>query len=238
MAKSVKKHIDNDNDNDNKGFVKIKKIKSNPKPKFITEDEGKAFDLIMDNDLVFLQGLAASGKTYTAIITGLYLLLDKKFDTLILTKPAVATEQMGFLPGGINEKYHDYIKHIERIIASKIGLGLLDKYILENKIQMMPLAFIKGDTWDKSFIVIDEAENCTKKLLFSAISRLGKESKMVITGDEDQRDIRNPGLKYWENALKDCPCVESIQMAGSELLRHPIVNYAAKVWNKEPDKEG
>ena len=181
-------------------------------------------EALIDTVSVFL-GKAGSGKTLLATQIALECLYYKEVDRIIITRPTVSNEDLGFLPGNIKEKMDPWLSPIHANMAMLSGKEKVDKLIQEDKIEIAPISFLRGRTFVKSCVIVDECQNVTKVQLEMILSRLGVNSKMILTGDSAQIDLKNKkdsGLPYLYN-MKD-----RIKGLGVyELLtnhRHPIVD--------------
>lgn len=169
---------------------------------------------INTKDLIFGTGPAGTGKTYVAVAMACAALKEKQINKIILTRPAVeaAGEQLGFLPGELDEKYAPYIEPVRQIMTERLGAGFLS-YALKNKqIEPLPLAFMRGRTFDDAWIILDEAQNTTPEQMKMLLTRVGRNCKVLICGDLDQSDIHGTSGLFdaikktaW---MKQCSVVE------------------------------
>ena len=194
-------------------------------------------NLINDNDIVFSTGKAGSGKTFLAIVLAVKMLKEGKIKRIILTRPAVeAGESLGFLPGDLKEKIDPYLRPLYDGLYECLGRDIVLELIEKGTIEIAPLAYMRGRTLDNSCIILDEAQNTTKMQMKMILSRLGYNSKMVITGDITQidlpRDIHS-GLKHAINILKDIKGIGIIEFKGIDVIRHPLVNEILKRYDEE-----
>jgi phosphate starvation-inducible PhoH-like protein len=179
------------------------------------------------NDVVFGLGPAGTGKTYLAMAMGLSLLKAKRVGRVVLTRPAVeAGEALGFLPGDLREKVAPYLRPLYDAIHDMIGHEEGERYLADGTIEIAPLAFMRGRTLARSFVILDEAQNTTREQMFMALTRLGEESRMVVTGDGSQVDLKPnvpSGLFEAERALAGVPGIDFVRFSGVDVVRHPIV---------------
>ncbi len=179
------------------------------------------------NDVVFGLGPAGTGKTYLAMAMGLSLLKAKRVGRVVLTRPAVeAGEALGFLPGDLREKVAPYLRPLYDAIHDMIGHEEGERYLADGTIEIAPLAFMRGRTLARSFVILDEAQNTTREQMFMALTRLGEESRMVITGDGSQVDLKPnvpSGLFEAEKALGGVPGIDFVRFSGVDVVRHPVV---------------
>ncbi len=182
---------------------------------------------IKNNDLVFSIGSAGTGKTYLAVCYGVSELRRGNFERIILTRPAVeAGESLGFLPGDLKEKVDPYLRPLYDALYDMLGVeqtkGLIDKGVIE----IAPLAYMRGRTLENSFIILDEAQNATVDQLKMFLTRLGFNSKMVVTGDISQVDLpqsKKSGLKISANLLSNIKGVSVVNFEKFDVVRHPLV---------------
>ena len=182
---------------------------------------------IKNNDLVFSIGSAGTGKTYLAVCYGVSELRKGNFERIILTRPAVeAGESLGFLPGDLKEKVDPYLRPLYDALYDMLGVeqtkGLIDKGVIE----IAPLAYMRGRTLENSFIILDEAQNATVDQLKMFLTRLGFNSKMVVTGDISQIDLpqsKKSGLKISANLLSNIKGISVVNFEKFDVVRHPLV---------------
>ncbi|MES2439859.1 MAG: PhoH family protein [Verrucomicrobiota bacterium] len=182
---------------------------------------------IETHDVVFGLGPAGTGKTYLAMAMGLTLLKRRVMQRIILTRPAVeAGEALGFLPGDLQEKVAPYLRPLYDAIHDMLDPEEAQRYLDEGTIEIAPLAFMRGRTLSRSFVILDEAQNTTREQMFMALTRLGEESRMVVTGDSSQVDLKpgvRSGLAEAEHALKGVEGIAFQQFSKSDIVRHPVV---------------
>lgn len=182
---------------------------------------------IAGNDVCFGLGPAGTGKTYLAMAMALSMLKQKQINRVVLTRPAVeAGEALGFLPGDLREKVAPYLRPLYDAIHDMIGFEEGERYLEDGTIEIAPLAFMRGRTLARSFVILDEAQNTTKEQMFMALTRLGEESRMVVTGDASQVDLKpnvSSGLAEAERALETVKGIGFIRFTGEDVVRHPVV---------------
>ena len=178
-------------------------------------------------DIIFGVGPAGSGKTYLAVIYAVWLLKNHKIKKIILTRPAVeAGENLGFLPGDLKEKIDPYLRPLYDALYEMLGKENTEKFIERGIIEIAPLAYMRGRTLEDAFIILDEAQNTTTMQMKMFLTRLGFNSKMVITGDITQIDLRNnvkSGLKQVQEILNGIKEIKFIIMDSTDVCRHPLV---------------
>ncbi len=172
------------------------KSKSRPKNpiKFnlqLNDEQKEAKALILDNPIVVLKGMAGSGKTLVAVQAALDMLFTKEIEKIIITRPTVSKEDIGFLPGDLKEKMDPWLAPIYHNLYALYNKEKIDKELERGTIEIVPFAFMRGRTFLNSFVIVDEAQNVTHDQMETVIGRLGKQSKMVICGDLAQIDLKN-----------------------------------------------
>lgn len=182
---------------------------------------------IESHDVVFGLGPAGTGKTYLAMAMGLTLLKRRVMQRIVLTRPAVeAGEALGFLPGDLREKVAPYLRPLYDAIHDMLDPDEGQRYLEEGTIEIAPLAFMRGRTLSRSFVILDEAQNTTREQMFMALTRLGEDSKMVITGDSSQVDLKpgvRSGLAEAEHALQGVEGIAFQRFSQADIIRHPVV---------------
>ena len=201
-----------------------------------TANQKKLVESSEQNDIVFAVGPAGTGKTYTAVALAVRALKDKQVKRIILTRPAVeAGESLGFLPGDLKEKIDPYLRPLYDGLYDMIP-GEKLSYLMENRIiEVAPLAFMRGRTLDKAFIILDEAQNCTVSQLKMFLTRIGPSAKCVITGDRTQIDLprnQKSGLGVAINMLKNIKGIGTVELTTSDVLRHRLVSKIITAFDK------
>ena len=182
---------------------------------------------LKNKDLIFSIGAAGTGKTYLAVCYAVNELKSGNIEKIILTRPAVeAGESLGFLPGDLKEKVDPYLRPLYDALHDMLGVEQTQSLIDKQVIEIAPLAYMRGRTLENAFIILDEAQNATIDQLKMFLTRMGFNSKMVVTGDISQIDLPNSkksGLKVSANLLKDLDEVEVIVFEKYDVVRHPLV---------------
>jgi len=192
-----------------------------------TLNQRKLVDLVNKNDMVFAVGPAGTGKTYTAVAMAVRALKAKEVKRIILTRPAVeAGENLGFLPGDLKEKLDPYLMPLYDALRDMIPAEKLADMIEFGIIEIAPLAFMRGRTLDKAFVILDEAQNTSTMQMKMFLTRMGRTAKFVVTGDMSQVDLprkQKSGLAFALDALKEVEGVGIIRMGQADVMRHSLV---------------
>jgi len=190
----------------------------------LNEEQKEAKALILGNPITVLQGMAGSGKTLLAVQVALDLLFTKEIENIIITRPTVAKEDIGFLPGDIREKMDPWLAPIYHNLYTLYSKDKVDKEIEKGSIEIVPFAFMRGRTFVNSLVIVDEAQNVTHTQMEAVLGRLGKGSKMVICGDMAQIDLkskRDSGLTFLRRVEEYVPGVNIFTLKQNH--RHEIV---------------
>ncbi len=202
-----------------------------------TENQKKLVEAVRDNDVVFAVGPAGSGKTYTAVALAVRALRDKQVKKIILARPAVeAGERLGFLPGDLKEKIDPYLRPLYDSLEDMIPAERLSGYMEKNVIEIAPLAYMRGRTLNNAFILLDEAQNATELQLKMLLTRMGMESKIVVTGDVTQIDLprtQPSGLLQCLRILKDVPGIGMVFLDKNDVVRHKLVKRILEAYEAE-----
>jgi phosphate starvation-inducible PhoH-like protein len=192
-----------------------------------TVNQKKLVQAVNRHDMVFAVGPAGTGKTYTAVALAVRALKNKEVKRIVLTRPAVeAGENLGFLPGDLKEKLDPYLMPLYDALRDMIQGEKLADMLEYGIIEIAPLAFMRGRTLDKAFVILDEAQNTTKMQMKMFLTRMGMTAKFVITGDLSQIDLPNKqtsGLAYALDNLKNIEEIDIIRLGQSDVIRHRIV---------------
>lgn len=205
------------------------------KPK--NKNQQKIADLVAKNDIVFAVGPAGTGKTYMAVALALQALKNKEIKKIIVTRPAVeAGENLGFLPGDLNEKIYPYLRPVFDAFEDLVSSERLKFYQENNIIEIAPLAYMRGRTLSNAFIILDEAQNATGVQMKMVLTRLGQGSKAIITGDLTQIDLpkkQSSGLSDAIHRLAKIPGIGFVEMKATDVCRHPLVVKIIKAYEIE-----
>jgi phosphate starvation-inducible PhoH-like protein len=201
-----------------------------------TVNQARLVESIATNDLVFAVGPAGTGKTYTGVAMAVKALKNKEVKRIVLTRPAVeAGENLGFLPGDLKEKLDPYMQPLYDALRDMIPAEKLASYIEKGTIQIAPMAFMRGRTLDDAFVILDEAQNTTHNQMKMFLTRMGKNTKFVITGDPGQIDLPRrviSGLKEALLILSDVNGIDVIQLDGRDVIRHQLVKKVIDAYKK------
>lgn len=196
------------------GYVDFKEVKP---LNYIQEEYLTA---IRQNPIVFGIGSAGTGKTYVAAAYAAAQLFHRKTQKIIITRPNIEVgKSLGFLPGTLEEKYHPYLEPFQQAFERTLGKGLYE-YALKNKqIDAKPLGFMRGSTFDDAIVLVDECQNMTKTEFKMLLSRIGQNCKIVLSGDDDQIDIKNSGLEDALYRLQSIQGVEVVRFLEGDIVR-------------------
>lgn len=197
-------------------------------------------DTIKQNDITFGVGPAGTGKTYLAVVMAAAALRGREVEKLILTRPAVeAGERLGFLPGDMQEKVDPYLRPLYDALEDILGTEIYQKLVMKGVIEIAPLAYMRGRTLDKAFIILDEAQNTTAKQMKMFLTRLGFGSKMVITGDPGQVDLPRGavcGLTDAVDVLRGVKGIGICELSPADVIRHEVVSRIVKAYELHETK--
>ena len=236
IISSVNKFMieENNNNNTNK---KIEYIIKTPKKSVIprSEKQKNYVRALRESDIVISAGPAGTGKTFLAVAVGLTMLLEKKIERIILSRPAVeAGERLGFLPGDMREKVDPYLRPLYDSLYDLLDFEKIQKKIEIGDIEIAPLAFMRGRTLKNSFAILDEAQNATDTQIKMFLTRIGENSKIVINGDPSQIDLPNKnlsGLNRSKKILGNLSEISIIDFDHSDVVRHPLVSKIVKAYS-------
>ena len=232
---SVKKNIDIEDSN----VKSFKQLIKTPRKSVIARSEKQSdyIKALKENDIVMSLGPAGTGKSFLAVSVGVTLLMEKKIDRVILSRPAVeAGEKLGFLPGDMKEKVDPYLRPLYDALYELFGADKIDKKIETGEIEIAPLAFMRGRTLKNCFAILDEAQNATETQIKMFLTRIGENSKLVVNGDPSQIDLLNKshsGLIKSSEILKDLKEIKIIEFDHSDVVRHPLVSKIIRAYQKK-----
>jgi phosphate starvation-inducible PhoH-like protein len=232
---SVKKNLEIDESN----VKSFKQLIKTPKKSVIarSEKQSEYIKALKENDIVMSLGPAGTGKSFLAVSVAITLLMEKKIDRVILSRPAVeAGEKLGFLPGDMKEKVDPYLRPLYDALYELFGADKIDKKIETGEIEIAPLAFMRGRTLKNCFAILDEAQNATETQIKMFLTRIGENSKLVVNGDPSQVDLINKahsGLVKSKNILKSLKEIKIIEFDHNDVVRHPLVSKIIKAYQNQ-----
>ncbi len=238
----------------NKDFMKEKKNKSNvhvldeviktPKRSVIprSKKQKEYVKSLKTSQIIMSLGPAGTGKTYLAVAAALSMLLEKKVERIILSRPAVeAGEKLGFLPGDMKDKIDPYLRPLYDSLYDLLDYEKIQKKIDSGEIEIAPLAFMRGRTLKNSFAILDEAQNATDTQIKMFLTRIGENSKLVVNGDPSQIDLPNKnqsGLAESQKILKEIKEISIINFDHKDVVRHPLVTKIVEAYQKNTNDKG
>ena len=239
-------NIDEDKIRDSKSLITMNIKESNQMDFFIqtkkrrivprTNNQNKYFELLNTKNIVFAIGPAGTGKTYVAVAKAVAALQEGKVNKIILSRPAVeAGEKLGYLPGDLKEKVDPFLRPIYDALYSLLPFDQVEKKIFNNIIEIAPIAFMRGRTLEDCFIILDEAQNTTRTQMKMFLTRLGKNSQMVVVGDITQIDLvseRESGLKDALTKLSKISDIGFIELNEKDVVRHDLVKKIINAYDK------
>ncbi len=232
---SVKKNVEIEESN----VKSFKQLIKTPKKSVIarSEKQSEYIKALKENDIVMSLGPAGTGKSFLAVSVAVTLLMEKKIDRVILSRPAVeAGEKLGFLPGDMKEKVDPYLRPLYDALYELFGADKIDKKIETGEIEIAPLAFMRGRTLKNCFAILDEAQNATETQIKMFLTRIGENSKLVVNGDPSQVDLINKahsGLIKSRNVLRDLKEIKIIEFDHNDVVRHPLVSKIIKAYQNK-----
>ena len=235
---SVKKNMELDSSN----IKSFQQLIRTPRKSVIarSEKQSEYINALKENEIVMSLGPAGTGKSFLAVSVAVTLLMEKKIERVILSRPAVeAGEKLGFLPGDMKEKVDPYLRPLYDALYELFGADKIDKKIESGEIEIAPLAFMRGRTLKNCFAILDEAQNATETQIKMFLTRIGENSKLVVNGDPSQIDLINKsqsGLIKSKKILKDIKEIKIIEFDHKDVVRHPLVSKIISAYqNKSTD---
>ena len=193
------------------------------------------------NDLTFCIGPAGTGKTYLAVAVAVSMLKRKFIRKIVLARPAVeAGERLGFLPGDLQAKVNPYLRPLFDSLEDMMDFGQMRKFIEMDIIEVIPLAFMRGRTLNEAVVICDEAQNTTRSQMLMFLTRLGRGSKMIITGDVTQTDLptgQRSGLIEAFDTLKKIPGIGFVSLDKADIVRHNLVHRIVQAYDEKKQTE-
>ena len=235
IISAVKKNIELEESN----VKSFKQLIKTPRKSVIARSKKQSdyIKALRENDIVMSLGPAGTGKSFLAVSVAVTLLMEKKIERVILSRPAVeAGEKLGFLPGDMKEKVDPYLRPLYDALYELFGADKIDKKIETGEIEIAPLAFMRGRTLKNCFAILDEAQNATETQIKMFLTRIGENSKLVVNGDPSQVDLINKthsGLIKSKNVLKDLKEIKIIEFDHNDVVRHPLVSKIIRAYQSK-----
>jgi|TARA_B110000259_G_scaffold156604_1_gene178209 phosphate starvation-inducible PhoH-like protein len=237
---SVNKNLTSDNKSNIQSFAQLIKT---PRKSVIARSQKQSdyIKALRENDIVMALGPAGTGKSFLAVSVAITMLIEKKVERVILSRPAVeAGEKLGFLPGDMKEKVDPYLRPLYDALYELFGFEKIDKKIESGEIEIAPLAFMRGRTLKNCFAILDEAQNATETQIKMFLTRIGENSKLVVNGDPSQVDLINKahsGLTKSKNILSQIEEIKIVEFDHKDVVRHPLVSKIIKAYQKKADDQ-
>lgn len=198
------------------------------------EGQKKYVEAILDNDMTFCVGPAGTGKTYLAVAVAVSLLKRHRIKRLVLVRPAVeAGERLGYLPGDLKAKVNPYLRPLFDAMHDMMTFDQLKRFVRDDVVEVVPLAFMRGRTLNHAVVILDEAQNATSSQMLMFLTRLGNQSKMIITGDDSQSDLTDGSHSGLVDAMSRLEGVEGIahlRLSQVDIVRHPLVQQVVEAY--------
>jgi phosphate starvation-inducible PhoH-like protein len=193
-------------------------------------------DTIHENDLTFCLGPSGTGKTYLAVAVAVSLLKAQKIKRIVLARPAVeAGEKLGYLPGDMQAKVNPYLRPLFDAMHDMMSFEQIRRFMQNDIVEVVPLAFMRGRTLNHAAIILDEAQNATVSQTLMFLTRLGQQSKMVVTGDDSQSDLANgetPGFTDAVRRLEGVPGIGVVRLDKTDIVRHPLIQRVVEAYGR------
>ncbi len=206
-----------------------------------SENQLRLVQSVDENDLVFAVGPAGTGKTFISVALAVRALKNKEVKRIIITRPAVeAGEHLGFLPGDMEEKIDPYLRPIFDALRVLLPVEKMEYYRENGIIEIAPLAYMRGRTLDKAFVILDEAQNTTTQQMKMFLTRMGRQAKVVVSGDISQIDLPKhqfSGLKEAVRLLKGVDGIGFVELTDEDIIRHKLVSKIVKAYNKASEEK-
>jgi len=222
----------------NKNLYSVEEVIKTPRKSIIPRSavQKKYIEALKSKEIIMALGPAGTGKTYLAVAVAITMLLDKKIDKIILSRPAVeAGERLGFLPGDMKEKVDPYLQPLYDSLYDLLGYEKIQKKIEIGQIEIAPLAFMRGRTLKNCFAILDEAQNATKTQIKMFLTRIGENSKLVVNGDPSQIDLLNKnssGLANSTEILKKLKEIAILEFDQRDVVRNPLVSKIVEAYQE------
>ena len=231
--------VNRNKETDNSNVKSFKQLIKTPRKSVIarSEKQSEYIKALKENDIIMSLGPAGTGKSFLAVSVGVTMLIEKKIERVILSRPAVeAGEKLGFLPGDMKEKVDPYLRPLYDALYELFGADKIDKKIEAGEIEIAPLAFMRGRTLKNCFAILDEAQNATETQIKMFLTRIGENSKLVVNGDPSQIDLINKsqsGLIKSKKILKGLKEIKFVEFDHNDVIRHPLVSKIIRAYQKK-----
>ncbi len=238
---SIKNSMSNTEQNNKNNIRPLGQIIKTPKKSVIPRSKKQAeyLEALINEKIIVSLGPAGTGKSYLAVSVGVKMLMEKKVERVILSRPAVeAGERLGFLPGDMKDKVDPYLRPLYDALYDLFGYEKIQKKIETGEIEIAPLAFMRGRTLKNSFAILDEAQNASLTQIKMFLTRIGENSKLVVNGDPSQIDLINKndsGLLKSKRILEDVDEIKFVEFDHNDVARHPLVAKIVKAYQKKID---
>ena len=235
---SVNKNLSSNINTNVKSFTQLIKT---PRKSVIARSQKQSdyIKALRENDIIIALGPAGTGKSFLAVSVAITMLMERKVERVILSRPAVeAGEKLGFLPGDMKEKVDPYLRPLYDALYELFGFEKIDKKIETGEIEIAPLAFMRGRTLKNCFAILDEAQNATETQIKMFLTRIGENSKLAVNGDPSQVDLINKshsGLIKSKNILSEVKEIKIVEFDHKDVVRHPLVSKIIKAYQKKTD---
>jgi phosphate starvation-inducible PhoH-like protein len=207
-----------------------------------TKGQARYLEAVRQHDVVFAVGPAGTGKTYLAVVFALMALQNREVERIFLVRPAVeAGEQLGFLPGDLQEKVDPYLRPLHDALSECLGTSRLARLLANGTIEVAPLAYMRGRTLNHAFVILDEGQNTTLGQMKMFLTRIGEGTRAIVTGDITQIDITQPetsGLVRVRSIIRDVPGVSFIDLDERDVVRHPLVRRIVAAFEENATSNG
>ena len=231
--------VNRNKESDKSNVKSFKQLIKTPRKSVIarSEKQSEYIKALKENDIIMSLGPAGTGKSFLAVSVGVTMLIEKKIERVILSRPAVeAGEKLGFLPGDMKEKVDPYLRPLYDALYDLFGADKIDKKIEAGEIEIAPLAFMRGRTLKNCFAILDEAQNATETQIKMFLTRIGENSKLVVNGDPSQIDLINKsqsGLLKSKKILKGLKEIKFVEFDHNDVIRHPLVSKIIRAYQKK-----
>jgi len=231
--------VNRNKESDNSNVKSFKQLIKTPRKSVIarSEKQSEYIKALKENDIIMSLGPAGTGKSFLAVSVGVTMLIEKKIERVILSRPAVeAGEKLGFLPEDMKEKVDPYLRPLYDALYELFGADKIDKKIEAGEIEIAPLAFMRGRTLKNCFAILDEAQNATETQIKMFLTRIGENSKLVVNGDPSQIDLINKsqsGLLKSKKILSGLKEIKFVEFDHNDVIRHPLVSKIIRAYQKK-----